>query len=134
MQQLLESNPHVWHWGAAVRPVQAKPEIVGPVIPNDTAVDEAGGIFPSVIRDNGIYRMWYNAWQWDPDNKLYISYALAYAESDDGVAWRKPALGLVEFNGGFADRCRAHGRLVAQTGQLRPLDRAFRGRSALGAR
>lgn len=99
MQQLLESNPHVWHWGAAVRPVQAKPQIVGPIILNDADVDEAGGIFPSVIQDNGIHRMWYNAWQWEPDNKLWISYNLAYAESDDGVTWRKPALGLVEFKG-----------------------------------
>jgi hypothetical protein len=99
MQQLLEWNARVWHWGAAVRTVQAKPQIAGPVIANDTAVDEAGGIFPSVIRDGGIFRMWYNAWQWGPDNKLWISYTLAYAESDDGLTWRKPRLGLVEFAG-----------------------------------
>ncbi|MCC7263143.1 MAG: hypothetical protein IT369_11550 [Candidatus Latescibacteria bacterium] len=99
MQQLLEFNPHIWHWGAAVRQVQARPQIIGPVIPNDTAVDEAGGIFPSVIRDGGRYRMWYNAWQWGPDNKLWISYTVAYAESDDGYHWHKPRLGLVEFRG-----------------------------------
>ncbi len=99
MQQLLETNPHVWHWGTAIRPVQATPEIVGPVIPNDTPVDEAGGIFPSVIHDQGMYRMWYNAWQWGPDNKLWISYTVGYAESNDGLTWRKPALGLVEFGG-----------------------------------
>jgi hypothetical protein len=99
MQHLLEFNPHVWQWGPEIRPAQASPQIVGPVVPNDTDVDEAGGIFPSVIYDGGRYRIWYSAWQWGPESKLDISYSLAYAESDDGYGWRQPALGLVDCNG-----------------------------------
>jgi hypothetical protein len=60
-------------------------------------------IYGTVIKDGGKFRMWYlgmfetelksgNApgW-WRP---------MCYAESDDGVHWTKPELGLVEFNGG----------------------------------
>jgi len=106
MYQLYESSPHIWWWGGALRPVMARPQIIGPILPNDTPVDEAGGIFPSVLYDGGKYRMWYNAWQWGQDNKLWISYTLAYAESDDGLTWRKPRLGLVEFSDGFLRRVR----------------------------
>jgi len=38
---------------------------------------------------------------WDPDSKLYkMWYARrCYAESEDGIYWRKPSLGLVDYNG-----------------------------------
>lgn len=38
------------------------------------------------------FRMWYHAWA---DNE----YRMLYAESDDGLRWNKPALGLTEYNG-----------------------------------
>ena len=46
----------------------------------------------TVIRDGGIYRLWY-------DTKSLG----CYAESDDGTTWRKPKLGRREFDGNTAN-------------------------------
>ncbi len=43
------------------------------------------------FEDGGRFRMWYRCY-------LPNRYS-AYAESDDGVHWEKPSLGLIEFNG-----------------------------------
>jgi len=51
---------------------------------------------PAVIYDGGRWRMWYVALtgtDWHRESRV------AYAESDDGLIWRKPELGLSEFNG-----------------------------------
>ena len=58
-------------------------------------------LYGTVLHDGAKFRMWYlgmpdtsfEAWRqsrWRP---------MCYAESDDGVVWRKPELGLVEVNG-----------------------------------
>ena len=52
--------------------------------------------FGSVIfdEDEDVFKMWYGAWGKDtPDHET----VLAYATSDDGIAWRKPSLGLFLF-------------------------------------
>ena len=63
---------------------------------------------PTIIYDGGVYRMWYFALSpdfWDPAEASSIGwgpdygYFLCYAESDDGFEWRKPALGLYEWQG-----------------------------------
>ena len=48
---------------------------------------------PTVILKDGKWRMWYTVT--DHENARMA----AYAESDDGIHWIKPNLGLVEFNG-----------------------------------
>ena len=50
---------------------------------------------PVVIYDNGSWRMWYRA----TASRDYHKSLVGYAESDDGITWRKPELGLTEFNG-----------------------------------
>jgi hypothetical protein len=46
-------------------------------------------VYGSVLReDDGTFRMWY-----------YCSRGVAYAESDDGIAWRKPALDISQHDG-----------------------------------
>ncbi len=56
--------------------------------------------YGSVIRENGKFRMWYVAFDDDTDSKAPSArWRAAYAESDDGLTWRKPSLGLVEFRG-----------------------------------
>jgi len=55
----------------------------------------------SLIRDGGVYRLWYESL---PEEAIGtpeagLSNCLRYAESDDGVAWRMPELGIVEYNG-----------------------------------
>ncbi len=54
-----------------------------------------------VVRDGSLYRLYYSAPGVECDywnQKLHCS-LLRYAESDDGVNWRKPSLGLVEWQG-----------------------------------
>lgn len=48
---------------------------------------------PVVIKDESGYRMWYRT------NYNAPPFYTGYAESDDGVRWTKPSLGLVEFRG-----------------------------------
>jgi hypothetical protein len=63
--------------------------------------------YGTVIRDNGKFRMWYIAASKEGfiaphlgGNDLdFRGWRFAYAESDDGVNWRKPDLGLVDFRG-----------------------------------
>ncbi|MBN2310215.1 MAG: hypothetical protein JXR94_14670 [Candidatus Hydrogenedentes bacterium] len=45
-------------------------------------------VYGSILRDGELYRMWYHG-----------SHGVSYAESPDGLAWSKPALGLFEVDG-----------------------------------
>jgi len=58
------------------------------------------GVYSTVFRDGGIYRMYYRAIA--PENEggdHGESQFCCYAESADGIAWERPSLGLVEFRG-----------------------------------
>ena len=56
--------------------------------------------YGSIIREGGKFRMWYVAFDDDTKNKIASArWRAAYADSDDGVKWFKPNLGLVEFGG-----------------------------------
>lgn len=48
---------------------------------------------PAVVRVGDRWQMWYSA---HDDSRVH---RVAYAESDDGIHWRKPKLGLVEYKG-----------------------------------
>ena len=65
------------------------------------SVDElAAQFYGSVIRVGDKFRMWYVAISRDKSqgtNKPYVR--IAYAESNDGIRWEKPELGLTSFNG-----------------------------------
>ncbi len=72
----------------------------------DGSVDSwAVQFYGSVIRspDNGKYRMWYVAVsqeeRLDPATPRSEPWRVAYAESDDGIHWTKPNLGLVAAGG-----------------------------------
>ncbi len=71
-------------------------------IVHDQPWEGTGSGYHSIFADGDLYRMYYKAWHLDvkPD-KLQTRSELfcCYAESDDGVHWRKPQLGLHEFNG-----------------------------------
>ena len=59
---------------------------------------EVGGLsYLIAFPDQGKFRGWYRA---DPQlqDSDYNSIT-CYAESDDGIHWTKPSLGLIEFNG-----------------------------------
>lgn len=56
--------------------------------------------YGSILRENGRWRMWYVAFDDDADNRVASArWRAAYAESDDGLTWTKPELGLVEHRG-----------------------------------
>ena len=68
----------------------------------------SGSGYHSVFRDGDLYRMYYKAWQLTvtPDGKLNNKEHplwCCYAESDDGIRWRKPELGLHAFDGSKAN-------------------------------
>lgn len=50
--------------------------------------DELAVLYGSVLRDEGKYRMWYKA-----------GMGVGYAESDDGVRWSKPLVGITDSKG-----------------------------------
>lgn len=59
--------------------------------------------YHSVFRDGDVYRMYYKGWHigFDLERKKIrpaVS-TMCYAESTDGIHWRKPSLGLIEFKG-----------------------------------
>jgi len=65
--------------------------------------DYRAQFYGSVIREGGKFRMWYIAIDEQAIRSIpthaYRGCRAAYAESDDGIHWVKPLLGLVEHNG-----------------------------------
>jgi hypothetical protein len=69
---------------------------------HDAPWEGSGSGYHSIFQDGARYRMYYKAWHLDVSTgKLKLPHPLftCYAESDDGIRWRKPELGLVEFAG-----------------------------------
>ncbi|MCA9040209.1 MAG: hypothetical protein KDA65_07690 [Planctomycetaceae bacterium] len=73
------------------------------VLKHDAPWEGSGSGYHSIFKDGDIYRMYYKAWHLDVSEQglktdqhpLYC----CYAESDDGIHWKKPNLGICEFNG-----------------------------------
>lgn len=54
----------------------------------------------TIFRDGDLFRMYYRGSHWDEKkNEEGHRELTCYAESQDGIRWTKPRLGLVEFNG-----------------------------------
>jgi len=71
---------------------------------HDAPWEGSGTSYHSVFQDGGLYRMYYKAEHFgvQPPGKLVTDAHprfCCYAESDDGIHWRKPELGLHEFEG-----------------------------------
>lgn len=56
---------------------------------------------PWIVRDGDLWRMWYTAGvRWAPDgSELKHYYHIRYAESDDGIAWRREGKVAIDFQG-----------------------------------
>jgi hypothetical protein len=77
------------------------------VLEHDAPWEGTGSGYHSVFRDGDQYRLYYKAWHIEvKDGKVSTGahpLFCCYAESDDGIVWRKPELGLVEFQGSKAN-------------------------------
>ncbi len=73
------------------------------VMEHDEPWEGTGCGYHSIFHDGEKYRMYYKAWHLEVSkgklntgrHPLYC----CYAESDDGIQWRKPELGIVEYHG-----------------------------------
>ena len=77
-----------------VNPPDKRPEAV---LHSDKPWEAFKLIYFSVAEDDGVYKMWYQAF--DKDQWGGGRPRLCYAVSQDGLNWEKPNLGLVEFQG-----------------------------------
>jgi hypothetical protein len=93
---------------------------------HDAPWEGAGSGYHSVFRDGRLYRMYYRGSPLEIVNGKLRSETdrsfLCYAESDDGIRWRKPELGLHEFQGSKANNIvmvpRQFGDLKADPGHV----------------
>jgi hypothetical protein len=88
--------------GAQLRLHHPQPREIALV--HDAPWEGSGCGYHSVFQDGRLYRMYYKAWHLDvqPPGKVTTNthpLYCCYAESDDGIHWRKPELGQFEFNG-----------------------------------
>jgi hypothetical protein len=83
---------------------------------HDAPWEGTGSGYHSVFQDNSLYRMYYKAWHLavSPGRVKTDTHPLycCYAESDDGIVWRKPELGINEFRGSKANN------IVIASGQI----------------
>lgn len=77
------------------------------VLQHDAPWEGSGSGYHSLFQDGDLYRMYYKAWHLEvKDGKVNTSthpLFCCYAESDDGIHWRKPDLELHDFNGSKAN-------------------------------
>ena len=90
---------------AALRLHHPQPREVA--LTHDAPWEGSGSGYHSLFRDGEKYRTYYKAWHLDVSGgKLTTSAHPLYcctAESDDGITWTKPDLGLHEFRGSKAN-------------------------------
>ena len=77
--------------------------------------------YQSIFQDGSLYRMYYRGLQYPhsgpPAQTLEEHpWFLCYAESDDGIRWRRPELGLFEFKGSKANNIVLTPELLAPVG------------------
>ncbi len=90
-------SPYKVPYGIKLVPQMA--EKIGPILTNDR---EWEFLFScaTLLDLGGKYGLWYEV---TPPKNQGMSSLLCYAESTDGVNWKKPELGLFEFNGSKAN-------------------------------
>lgn len=78
------------------------PRIEEIVLLHDAPWEGDGCNAHSIVRDGDLYRMYYLAWKMlDAEVTRHSTRetVVCYAESKDGLTWKKPALGICEFEG-----------------------------------
>jgi hypothetical protein len=89
--------------------IQPKRHSANPLIEREHPWEGSGPhMGGSVIRDpdTGRFTMWYTVWNKHAyENHLPFSYNVCYAESEDGITWRKPALNVFDHEGSAENNC-----------------------------
>lgn len=103
MQPVCEGHSQIQRISPGLRVVLNRPTVQAePVLEGACDADATGtSIYGSVIRDGGVFRMWYQAWprDWNADDVITVG----CVESDDGLNWRRPSYGLFECMGSKAN-------------------------------
>lgn len=73
------------------------PHYEGPVLYFDRPWEGPVSFYPAIVYDGDLYRMYYRA-QPSGSHRSPLA-SLGYAESEDGITWTKPDLGLVSLDG-----------------------------------
>lgn len=91
--------------GAELRLHHPQPQEIA--IIHDAPWEGTGCGYHSIFKDGDLYRMYYKAWHIEVAKDRLSTGAhplyCCYAESDDGIHWRKPELGINEFRGSKAN-------------------------------
>ncbi len=81
-----------------------KPEARDVALTCDAPWEGNTSAYYTMIDDEGLFRAYYRGWHFDDGTKKEPhAQFTCYAESRDGLKWRKPDLGLVEFGGSKAN-------------------------------
>lgn len=80
-----------------VRLTLHEPKLREVAIVHDAPWEGSVSCYHTVFKDGGRYRMYYRGENWGAGGSHHPF--ACYAESNDGVVWRKPLLGLIEFRG-----------------------------------
>ena len=67
------------------------------ILPDSSADGSMLGAYSTLLNDKGIYRLWYETYQVAGQADEYAQ--ICYAESEDGLTWKKPNLALFEHQG-----------------------------------
>jgi len=91
-----------WKSNLKLTMVPPKKHPDNPLIPiGEKGSHDEGGVqfYGSMIEHEGKFKLWYVALDDSVFKTAYAGLRVAYAESDDGIHWTKPNLGLVEYRG-----------------------------------
>lgn len=81
-----------------VRLVAQRAERLGPLLEPETSWEEGAGVaFTTVLKDGGMYRAWLAPFTTSGNPKG--QHHFCYFESQDGLTWKRPKLGIVEHGG-----------------------------------
>jgi hypothetical protein len=79
---------------SVARPALSPAAVISPQTPTDGVL--MGG-YCTLLKDGGRFRLWYESYLPHETNDEEVR--ICYAESDDGISWKKPNLGLFEYRG-----------------------------------
>ena len=91
-------DDHVIDCMRDTRLILHQPKMRNRAIRIDKPWESAGVAYAVMFKDGDTFRAWYRCTPGEDTNKT-ANACTAYAESDDGVTWHKPSLGIIDYEG-----------------------------------